>query len=148
MRLYTAPVPDLLRPLIAPFTTRLLLLAALLCSTALFASCGTTAEPRELTVLVGAGTGTSAVNAYFPSRVTIRAGDTVTWKMNTEADPHTVSFTDDPGFVDIVPLPGGQQTDFILNPDMLVPSSTSGEVEVHRGRASSTPASSSHSRWR
>ena len=35
------------------------------------------AEARLLTVLVGAGTDTVAVNAFLPSSVTIRAGDTI-----------------------------------------------------------------------
>ena len=100
------------------------------------AACGTTFEPRELTVLVGAGTGTSAINAYLPSTVRLRSGDTVSWKMNAEADPHTVTFIDRPETLsDIIPLPRGGPTDFIMNPDLLFPTRQEGEpVETYKGQ--------------
>ena len=58
---------------------------------------------RELTVLVGAGEKTAAINAFFPRQLTIRAGDTVNWKMNTEGDPHSVIFTDQQPEDDVIP---------------------------------------------
>lgn len=102
----------------------------------LLLACGTGAEPRNLTVLVGAGTGTSAINAYFPSSVRVRSGDTVSWKMNAGADPHTVTFIDQPESLrDIVPMPGGQSSDFIMNPDLLFPTRREGEpVESYDGQ--------------
>ena len=63
--------------------------------------------PRELTVLVGAGKSTSSVNAYFPSTVRIRTGDTVTWNMNSDGDPHTVTFNKPQDQFDIISVPGG-----------------------------------------
>lgn len=53
-------------------------------------------DSRELTVLVSAGQDTVSAFAYFPSAVQVRAGDLVTWKLNSDV-PHTVSFTT--GFV-------------------------------------------------
>jgi plastocyanin len=50
------------------------------------------AKPRELTVLVGAGVDTVAVNAFLPSQVTIRAGDTIMWELNHPEEFHTTVF--------------------------------------------------------
>ena len=50
------------------------------------------AEPRELTILVGAGVDTVAVNAFLPSQVTIRAGDTIMWELNHPEEFHTTVF--------------------------------------------------------
>src|ERR1043165_3115834 len=50
-------------------------------------------SPREITVLAGAGQDTVQAFAYFPGVVQIRAGDTVTWKINSDGQ-HTVSFVD------------------------------------------------------
>jgi plastocyanin len=47
--------------------------------------------PRTLSVLVGAGQDTVAVNSFFPRDVRIRAGDSITWRQNSDS-PHTVSF--------------------------------------------------------
>lgn len=63
-------------------------------------------EPRNIRALVGAGSGTISVNAFFPSRLRIHEGDTVTWVMNAAGDPHTVTFTGSPETViDIVETP-------------------------------------------
>ena len=87
-----------------------------------------TPASRDLTVLVGAGRGTSAINAYFPATVRIRAGDSVTWKMNSEADQHTVTFTDDPTrLIDHIIPAGGSPTDSIVNPSLLIPTRQAGE---------------------
>ena len=74
------------------------------------AGCGdSTPQPRELAVLVGAGKGTTSINLFFPSTIRVRAGDTITWRINTEGDAHTVTFTDDPeGLDDSVRRPGGE----------------------------------------
>jgi plastocyanin len=47
---------------------------------------------RELQVLVGAGQDTVGIDAYLPHTVRVRAGDTVTWRINSD-EPHTVSFS-------------------------------------------------------
>ncbi len=104
-----------------------------------------TFPPRELKVLVGAGERTAAVNAFFPQRLRVRAGDTVTWNMNTEGDPHSVIFTDQRPEDDVIPVPGtggggdplyggaGSQAS-MLNPKILYPSNPEeGSVEVWRG---------------
>lgn len=101
--------------------------------------------PRELTVLVGAGERTAAINAFFPQRLNIRAGDTVTWKMNTEGDPHSIIFTDQPPEDDVIPVPreggrgdllysSGGPGPSMLNPKILYPSREDGtRAEVWRG---------------
>ena len=40
------------------------------------------AEARTLTALVGAGQDTEVINSFLPPRLTIRAGDTIEWKIN------------------------------------------------------------------
>src|SRR5215468_9556740 len=63
---------------------------------------GTTAEaqpatpapaqpPRTLTALVGVGQDTTQVLAFFPAALKVRAGDTITWKIESD-EVHTVSF--------------------------------------------------------
>src|SRR5688500_15580069 len=51
-------------------------------------------EARELTLLVGAGQDTVSAEGFFPATVRVRAGDRVTWRINSDAD-HTVSFIGD-----------------------------------------------------
>jgi hypothetical protein len=41
------------------------------------------AAPREVTVLAGAGQDVVAINAFFPGTIRIRAGDTITWQINS-----------------------------------------------------------------
>ena len=91
--------------------------------------------PRDLTVLVGGARGTSSLNEYFPRSVEIRAGDTVTWRMNGNADdPHTVTFARDlDEVVDIVPRPNGAPGEFIFAPTLVDPSRRpGGPVEEYR----------------
>ena len=93
--------------------------------------------PREVTVLVGGGRGTSSLNAYFPQRLAIREGDTVKWVMNKVGgdDPHTVTFTDQPGeVVDIIQKPGGGPLDSYFNPTLLAPTRLPGDpTETYEG---------------
>lgn len=66
------------------------------------------AEPRLLTVLVGAGADTVAVNAFLPSSVTIRAGDTIMWELNQPEEFHTTVFLSGAKTPPVfVPVPGG-----------------------------------------
>ena len=99
---------------------------------ALIIACGDSEEeeeqptefaPREVTVLVGGASGTSSLNEYFPRYLEIRAGDTVTWRMNGKADdPHTVTFARDlDEVVDIVPRPNGEPGEFIFAPILVDP---------------------------
>ena len=81
-------------------------------------------EPRELTVLVGEGRDTTAIVGFFPSTVRIRAGDTITWKHNTD-EPHSVSFFPEAERLvaqEIIPIPGGGPTDLMFNPEIVFPS--------------------------
>jgi plastocyanin len=80
------------------------------------------AEPRELTVLAGAGQDTVAINAYFPASLRVRAGDTVTWVINSN-EPHFATFlAGEPPPPDPVPIPGGGPTDIMLSPKASFPS--------------------------
>jgi plastocyanin len=102
-----------------------------------------TIQPTEvvsptINALVGDGRETLTVNSYFPAVLTVRVGDTVNWKINTD-EPHTVSFSDgtvpqgaDPATFIIdtrigagpddvlpgpfIPVPGGGPTDLALHP--------------------------------
>jgi plastocyanin len=49
-------------------------------------------EPRNLRVLAGAGQDTVMVTAFFPQNIRIRAGDTLTWRNESDQD-HVVGFT-------------------------------------------------------
>ena len=98
---------------------------------------------RELSVLVGAGEKTTAINVFFPRSVRIRAGDTVTWRMNTEGDPQTVTFSDQRPEDDVIPVPtsgaadpffSGGSSMSMLNPNLLYPTRREDDpVEVWRG---------------
>lgn len=57
------------------------------------------AGARTLTALVGAGQDTEQVMRFFPQSLTVRVGDTVTWKENGQ-EIHTVSFIGDNAFKD------------------------------------------------
>ena len=77
---------------------------------------------------LGAGKGTTSINLFFPSTIRVRAGDTVTWRINTEGDAHTVTFTDDPeGLDDSVRRPGGEAWEWIINPAVALPTREAGE---------------------
>jgi len=56
------------------------------------ASASAAQAPRSLTVLAGAGQDTVAVDAFFPQNVRIRAGDSVTWRIESDQS-HNVGFT-------------------------------------------------------
>src|SRR3954462_7491030 len=72
--------------------------------------------PQEIVVSAGAGQDVIAVNAFFPEKVHIRVGDTLTWKIGSD-EPHTASFLTEEGVPpDPVPIPGGGPTDIMLNP--------------------------------
>lgn len=79
-------------------------------------------EPRELVVLAGTGQDTVSINAYFPASLRIRAGDTVTWKINSN-EPHLAAFLAGEALPpDPIPIPGGGPTDIMLNPKTAFPS--------------------------
>ena len=90
---------------------------------------------RDLVVLVGAGNGSTSINAFLPETVRVRVGDTVTWKMNADGDPHAVTFIRlDAHFPDIIPPPGAGPEDLVWNPQLLVPTREPGDpVEVYSG---------------
>ena len=103
----------------------------------LVTSCGRddSSAPRELRVLVGAGRATASINEFFPAEVRIRTGDTITWRMNADGDPHTVTFTDAPEIlIDIIPATDEPAIDLMFNPDLLHPTREPGEpVETYSG---------------
>ena len=80
------------------FTTALVALLTVLCALALVpvtaASAGTPGGPRTWHVLVGGQSADQAVQAegYYPHVITIDAGDTVVWTLNTK-EVHAVAFT-------------------------------------------------------
>ena len=91
--------------------------------------------PRTLSVLVGGGMGTSSLNEYFPRAIEIRAGDTVRWQVNGNADdPHTVTFSPNlDAVVDIVPKPNGGRDEFIFATSLADPSRGRGApIESYR----------------
>jgi len=108
--------------------------------------------PRNVTVMVGAGQDTAVVFGFFPATVRVRAGDTVTWRMNND-DLHTVTFMGgtrvEPqagGVQDplgpggnlipalVVPQPGGGPQDAMLNPQVAFPTRAPGApVETYSG---------------
>ena len=66
------------------------------------------AAPREITLMVGAGEDTASVNAFLPSQVTVRVGDTVTWKLGHPDEVHTTTFlSGGMDFVGVLKLPVG-----------------------------------------
>jgi plastocyanin len=82
------------------------------------------AKPRELTVLVGAGVDTVAVNAFLPSQVTIRAGDTIMWELNHPEEFHTtVFFSGEERPPVFVPVPGGGPNELQVNQKLAFPTS-------------------------
>ncbi|MGE5141059.1 MAG: plastocyanin/azurin family copper-binding protein [Rudaea sp.] len=120
---------------------------------------GTTPTPaqapiasRTVTDLVGAGQDTEQVMRFFPQNLTVRAGDTVDWKMNGD-EIHTVSFmgqdafkgtpanwlTQDTGDVPgrmvpglVVPLANAQSpTDVQFDPLMFFPTRQQGAPVEH-----------------
>lgn len=81
----------------------------------------TPSVPQEYQVTVSTGQDTEVATAFCPSRLTIRAGDAVTWVLNSD-EIHTVTFftgTDLPEFV--VPIPGAEPGIVMLNPLVAFP---------------------------
>lgn len=70
-------------------------------------------EPRELAVLAGFGQDTVDMLAFFPQKIRVRAGDTVTWKQNSDAS-HNVAFYGS--------FPGPGSNNRFAVPGVLVPS--------------------------
>ena len=99
----------------------------------LAAGCEQPEPPRTVVAYVGAGKGTASVNVFFPSVLHIRAGDTVTWRMNADGDPHTVTFSDTPETItDIISVPSGEPFPLMFNPQLLLSTRESGEpVETY-----------------
>jgi plastocyanin len=95
---------------------------------------GTAPTPQEVTVLAGAGQDVVAINAFFPATVRVRAGDTISWKINSD-EPHTATFlSGEPMPPDPVPVPGGGPTDIMLNPELFFPSrAPDAPVETYNG---------------
>jgi plastocyanin len=91
-------------------------------------------ESRELIVLAGAGQDTGSINAFFPASLRIRAGDTVTWQINSD-EPHTATFLSGEAMPpDPIPIPGGGPTDLMLNPVSAFPSrAPEAPVETYSG---------------
>lgn len=91
-------------------------------------------EARELTVLAGAGQDTVAINAFFPASLHIRAGDTVTWNINSD-EPHTATFLSGSAPPpEPIPIPGGGPTDLMSNPVLAFPSrAPEAPVETYSG---------------
>lgn len=105
-------------------------------------------ETRTLTAWVGAGQDTTVINAFLPSALRVRAGDTITWKLDTD-EIHTVSFLGGQDAMDFeLPLPGGSPTDLIVNPEAAFPTRLpgapvehyNGTTYINSGVMSSAPA--------
>jgi plastocyanin len=80
------------------------------------------AEGVTAGLAMGAGDAQVDVQRFFPPRVTIHAGDSLTWINKSEA-PHTVTFLagqPQPDVVNVMPQPNGPPQ-FQLNPTMLNP---------------------------
>jgi plastocyanin len=90
--------------------------------------------PREITALAGAGQDTVSINAFFPETLRVRAGDTVTWKINSD-EPHTATFLSGEAMPpDPIPVPEGGPTDLMLNPISFFPSrAPDAPVETYSG---------------
>jgi plastocyanin len=104
-----------------------------------------------VSVLVGGGQDTIALEGFFPQKLRIRVGDTVTWKFNGDpANRHTVTLVGGPfpgpqnsaaggrpgevipGFA--VPVPGGAPGDRMENPVFVAPTRRAGApVETYDG---------------
>lgn len=92
--------------------------------------------PRTLTAQVGAGQDTTAVNAFMPASLYIRAGDTVTWKLDSD-EIHTVTFLGGqapPPFE--VPVPGGSPEEVMISPEVAFPTRLPGAPVEHYAGAS------------
>jgi plastocyanin len=109
------------------------------------------AAPQTVTVLVGGGQDTIVLDGFFPQKLRIRVGDTVTWKFDGEpTHRHTVTLVGGPfpGPKDAaagggpgevmpgrwVPVPGGAPGDLMRNPVFAAPTRQAGApVETYDG---------------
>ncbi|NQW22556.1 MAG: hypothetical protein HQ475_03830 [SAR202 cluster bacterium] len=96
---------------------------------------GPDAQARDIKLVAGQGQDTVAINAYFPSKVTVRAGDTLTWGLGHPDEPHTISFlSGSPRPADLVAIEGGAPTDVQLTPSTQFPTRAPGDpVETYNG---------------
>ena len=92
-------------------------------------------EPRELNLLVGSGRDTEAILQFFPRNLTVKVGDSVTWKIDTD-EIHTVAFLPEGAPVPPFPAPiaGEDLGNFMLNPQVAFPTRLPGAgVETDDG---------------
>ena len=115
-----------MRSLTLGISTLLLVLGAL--------ASAQTHDHHGVGAFVGAGRDTTVVNAFFPERITIRVGETVTWKQNGD-EIHTVTFTGGAPLPGIeVPVPDGGPGEMMLNPQLAFPTRMPGApVESYDG---------------
>ena len=99
----------MIRPAMTRFAKTPLALAAALCAlmlapAAAASTANAAAAPRTWHVLIGGQSTNRAVQAegYYPHVITIDAGDTVTWTLNTD-EPHSVTFLGTCGKLSCVP---------------------------------------------
>ncbi|HVN54472.1 MAG TPA: plastocyanin/azurin family copper-binding protein [Anaerolineaceae bacterium] len=87
-------------------------------------------------VLIGFSVGVYDFMRFFPSRVSVRPGDTVVWSLSKEnAAPHTITFlngTPDQPLVVPVPQPQGPPL-LLFNPAILFPSPNAGQPLTNQG---------------
>jgi plastocyanin len=92
-------------------------------------------DPGTATVMVGAGQDTTMVSGFFPETIRVRLGDTVTWKVSTDEEFHTVTFLSGakpPEF--LLPVPGGGPGELMANPQVAFPTRHPGApVETYGG---------------
>jgi plastocyanin len=100
------------------------------------------AEHGGITVVAGGGADTAALQAFFPERVTVGVGDTVTWQLRGD-DIHIITFTGGEPLPEILaPVPGAEPGEVMFNPRLAFPSRPPGEpVETCGARSMSTRAS-------
>jgi plastocyanin len=81
------------------------------------------AEGAAAGIAAGVQQGLVDVQRFFPRRVTVKAGDAVTWIWKTEDTPHTVTFlAGQPAPAVVVPQPqAGGPPKLQLNPQVLAP---------------------------
>jgi plastocyanin len=81
-------------------------------------------EGATVGVVAGAQVGQADVDRFFPPRVVVHTGDSVTWVWKTEDTPHTVTFLAGQPAPDVIvpqPQPNGPPR-LQLNPQVLAPS--------------------------
>jgi plastocyanin len=83
---------------------------------------------------------TEAVNQFYPRKLTIHAGDKVTWTVNSANEPHIIAFAPDPMLrhledpnVQFTPMTVNGKQQLVLNPVVWFPSSPSPLVMTDSG---------------